>query len=415
MVKWILRVLVGALLILLLGFGAIAGLPWLTVLGDGFGSGAYKTHLAANETVLDLAAPDGGFALSEADLEARYIFLGEMHGYGLPQRLDLALVTYVQRGEVPRWYLAELTPREAIAVNHYLEGGSDTYVRAMFDRFAGMSLQWANSEFFDKLTAMRALNETLPPDRQVRFIGIDLDRSGEPLALPETGELPAPDLGDFSTAQAINHALLAVPADGGSRYGAMRPRLAALAGMPGHDAARFVGLWGLGHTSEAPIGGGVPLAIWLQDEGAPYGGEVVTINTLCVGECFNMLPAVALPAAMAGPNGEDYIWLPMGVDNPYFQRPKGIGDLMAVLGPDAAALYRISGEGSPYETGDRLTASSGYLVMMRPWEIEGSAAAMTDYMIVYRGTPPLTPWAGEAHDLSGMAAASLQPARQDGP
>lgn len=405
-VKWIIRLVIIVIILIVLGLASVAGLPWLTVIGEQFESRAYRDHLAANETVLDLSWPDARIALAPADLDARYIVLGEMHGYALPQTFDAALVTYLQKEGPPRWYLAEMTPHEAIAVNEYLAGGGDLYVRAVFDRFATMDLQWANREFFQKLTALRALNETLSDERQIRFIGIDLDREGDLLQVPEPQSAASPDLGDPSTARAINDALSGVRTEGPSRYKAMKARLTALAQMPGFADARFAGLWGIFHASEVAINGSEPLARWLQDDAAPYAGDVVTITSICVGDCFNLMPAAALPGPMAGPNGERYTWVPMGVDNPYFQRPKGIGDLIHALGSDRAALYRIAGSESPYQRGDRLTASSGYLVMMRPWNIGGTAAQMTDYVLLYRDTPPLHPWSGAAYDVSGQASAA---------
>ncbi len=404
MLKWVIRLIVAVASLVVLGIAAFAGLPWLTVATERFGSEPYRNHLAAKKTVLDLRSPDAGFHLTEDDLDARYVMLGEMHGYALPQKLDAALISYLQAEGPPRWYLAEMTPREAIAVNEYLSGGSDSYTRAVFDRFAGTGVQWANLEFFQKLTSLRAQNETLSAERQIRFIGIDLDREGDPLALPEAGGGARADLGDPSSARAINEALLGVPVETGKRYAAMKARLTALAEMPGFADARFAGLWGFFHSSEAPINGVEPLALWLQDAAAPYAGDVVTISSICVGECFNMMPAAALPGPMQGPNDESYTWVPMGVENPYFQRPKGISDFIQTLGTDRAALYRVAGEASPYNDGDRLAASSGYLVMMKPWEVAGTAAQMTDYVLLYRGTAPLHPWSGEAFDLSGAAA-----------
>lgn len=404
MLKWTIRLIVAVVSLVVIAAASLAGLPWLTVVAERIGSESYRNHLAANETVLDLSEPDAGLKLTADEIDARYVLLGEMHGYALPQQLDAALMTYLQTEGPPRWYLAELTPREAIAVNEYLSGGSDIYVRAVFDRFDAMGLQWANKEFFQKLSTLRALNETLPAERQIRFIGIDLDREGDPLELPETGGGMSPNLGDPSTARAINEALLEVSLDTRHRYNTMKARLAALAEMPGFADARFAGLWGLFHASEASINNSEPFALWLQEAAAPYAGDVVTINSMCVGECFNMMPAAALPGPMAGPNGEKYTWVPMGLENPYFQRPKGISDFMHALGDDRAALYRVGGEGSPYNDSNRLAASSGYLVSMNPWEVSGTAAEMTDYVVVYRDTAPLYPWSGEAFDVSGAAA-----------
>lgn len=187
MLKWTIRLIVAILSFVVLAAVSLAGLPWLTVVAERIGSEPYRDHLANNETVLDLSEPDAGFELTVDDLNARYVLLGEMHGYALPQQLDAALMTYLQTEGPLRWYLAELTPREAIAINKYLSGGSDIYARAVFDRFSEMGLQWANKEFFQKLSTLRALNETLPAERQIRFIGIDLDREGDPLELPVAG------------------------------------------------------------------------------------------------------------------------------------------------------------------------------------------------------------------------------------
>jgi hypothetical protein len=40
----------------------------------------------------------------------------------------------------------------------------------------------------------------------------------------------------------------------------------------------------------------------------------------------------------------------------------------------------------------------------RPTKVSGTAAQMTDYLLVYRDSAPLHPWSGEAFDVSGQAA-----------
>jgi len=44
--------------------------------------------------------------------------------------------------------------------------------------------------------------------------------------------------------------------------------------------------------------------------------------------------------------------------------------------------------------------------MMQPWEVSGTTAQMTDYVLLYRDTAPLYPWSGKAFDLSGHGAAA---------
>jgi hypothetical protein len=411
MLKWVVRFSLGVVAFILLAAAALAGFPWGVVLWERLGSETYRAHLAANERVLALEAADAGFMLRAEDLGAKYILLGEMHGFAFPQRLDLALVAYLQNAGPPRWYLAEMTPAEAIAVNEYIGGGDDAAVRAVFDRFAQMGVQWANHEFFEKLMRFRQLNERWPTVQQIRFIGIDRDREDDAASAFADVERLRADLGDPASALGINLRLQAVSAEGNGRYPVMRARLTELAALPNFEIARFMGLWGLFHTSEARINGSAPLAMWLRDETAVFAGDVLTINTMCIGQCFNMMPAPGIPALMAGPDAEEYTYIPMGIDNPYFQRPVGVSDLIAVLGDERAALYRLSGDASPYREGHRLSRATGYLVMARPWTVEGSAADMTDYLIVYRNSAPLTPWSGRAFDLSGRAAASIAAAR----
>lgn len=406
--KWAVRILVSMLVLVSVVVGGLALWPWVPVGAERLGATTYRAHLDANETVLDLTAPDAALALAPEHYGARYIILGEMHGYGIPQTLDLAMVRHLAETGPPRWYLAELTPTEAIAVNEYVGGGSDEAVREVFDRFARMNAQWANRDFFEKLTAIRVLNETLPAGRRVWFVGIDKAR--EPaLAQGGTEAAEPPDLSRRTAegARAVNVALAAVLEEASGRYPTFRARMDALAAMPGWDEAAFYGLWGLFHASEAAINGALPFAAWLQEDGAAFSGDVVTINTLCFGACFNMMPAQALPPPLQGPSGEVYTYLPMGMQSPYFQRPKGASDLIAALGDDRAALYAIGSTDSPYRQGRRLTGSTGYLVMLQPWDVEGSAAGMTDYVVAYRDSPPLRPWRGEAYDASGKAAAAL--------
>ncbi|MEM9170002.1 MAG: hypothetical protein AAGC56_10140, partial [Pseudomonadota bacterium] len=381
------------------------GLPWLPVMTEGSDAAPYRAYLDANETVLDFDAPTLGLALAPEDVDARYVILGEMHGYAAPQAVDAALVRLFQTQGSPRWYLAEMTPREAMAANTYIAGGGEERVRAVFDRFAAQNAQWANNEFFGKLTTLRELNASLSPERQVRFIGVDAPRAGE-AALALASSRSKADLGDPASAQSINR-LLDVAAEnrGGSRYDTILSHMETLAGLPGFDAARFVGLWGIFHAHEASVNGGTPLAALLQEPDAPYAGDVVTIHTICFGPCYNMMPAAALPGPVQGQNGEGYTWVPMDISNPYFQRPKGVSDVVDALGEQKAALYRIDGPNSPYKDGDRLTAYSGYLVQAQPWNVDGAAADAMDYLIAFKGSAPLTPWSGAAFDISGGVGA----------
>ncbi|MCQ8184557.1 hypothetical protein [Parvularcula maris] len=406
--RWVVRIVGGLAAFVLLVVVLIAALPWYDVATEKATSGPFRAYLEAHETVLDPDAADLGLVLAENDYEARYIILSEMHGYALPQRFDAGLMQHLQERGPARWYLAEMTPREAIAANHYLDTGDDTYLRAVFDRFAAMEAQWGNREFFEKFERFRAMQQAWPEDRSFRLIGIDKARPDEDaLPMPNRGDGPAADLGSFRSADAINRSLMDLThAEDAGRYAVMKANMRALAAMPGFEEARFAGLWGLFHGSETPINGVTPLSMWLQDDAEPYAGEVLTISTLCFGQCFNMMPASALPSQLQGPEGQAYVWLPMEVENPYAQRVRGAGEIMATLGEERAALYPIGLVGSPYQEGRRLTGTSGYLTYVFRWEAAGSGADAMDYLLAYRGSPGLTPWQGEAYDITGDAGSA---------
>ena len=398
------KIIKGLLAILLISAIALFALPWLNPVSERFGNSDRRDYLAANLVALDENDLSSGLALAPDDYAARYVLLGEMHGFAVPQRADLALVRHLQEKGPARWYLGEVTPEEAIAINTYISGGDDAAVRAVFERFADMPVQWANREFFEKLTGLRALNAGLPAERQVRFIDIDASRTaplGVPLDTPAADT--APDLASFARADAINALLAAKSAEPGSetRYAAMQRNMGILAGLPGFAEARFMGLWGTFHASEAPINGEKTLSMWLQDSDAPYAGDVVTINFVCTSECYNMMPKAALPEPMHGSAEAEFTALPMHLDNPYVQRLKGVDDLSATMRDTGmeVALLPVS-ESSPYRGDSRmLTGYSGYLPLIQPWEVEGSASEMTDYFLVARSSAALTPWRGKLYDV----------------
>ena len=183
--------IVGGVVLVLMGLGAY---PWWPVVRDSFGSNRYVSYLEANRVPLDLSLQEAGFSFPNKVYASRLIMLGEVHGYAVPQRLDLALLQHLSSHAGVRWYLAELDPAQAMAINKYIAGGDSAAVAAVFDRWADQSAQWGNRDFFNKLSGIRAMNAALPPDRQVRFIGVDApqsDVSQRGLDLPSEGSLYA--------------------------------------------------------------------------------------------------------------------------------------------------------------------------------------------------------------------------------
>lgn len=417
----LIKILIGLVVLIILGLASLAALPMIPVWKDNLGGGKYQTYLEANSTPLDLNVPDANFSFKSNVADARFVMLAEMHGYAMPQTLDLALAKHLNQTKGTRIYLAELSPAQALAFNHMLEAGEDDFAREVFDYWATQSAQWANNEFFAKLEALRTYNASLPVDQRIRFVGVDTiynrpfaeqmrDRAIGALATEEGTRRPAAFDDPFGVA-AVNLVLLEAGlkrGDTASRYSHILPNIDLMLGIPGAENETFYALWGLFHGIKGTTNGSKPLAMRLNAEGGAFAGDVITIHTVCALSCFNMMPREGVPVeSFRGPNGEAYTWLPMGFDNSYLTRLRGISDLKAVAGPDTAAmLFDLTADGTPYRDTVRLQTFTGYLAMVQAAtgqniEFDGSVADVMDYMILMQNSPPLTPWKGEAYDVSG--------------
>ena len=405
MIKKVALWAVGVIVVIAVG---LAAYPWWPVVRDSFEADRYLSYLEANRTPLDLSVPDADFAFPSDVYTSRFIMLGEVHGYAMPQRLDLALLRHLNTRAGVRWYLAEVDPLQATAINAYIAGGDSAAAAAVFDRWADQTAQWGNREFFDKLTGIRVMNAALPADRQVRFIGVDaLQIETE----PPSGPLPGGNLDSPTTADAINArlALDAARAPGdASRYDHMLRNIETVLQMDGARDETFYGLWGKFHTLKIPAQGAKPIAMHLNAPDGLMSGGVTSITTLCASNCFNMMPAAAMPAPLRPSGGEAYFYAPLGNDRTYFYRTDGVGDLLAAMGDDDAVMFALDAEGTPYRAGRRLVGESGFLAMLQGLGVEGSAADAFDYMIGMRDVAPLTPWRGAAADVTGDAQALLE-------
>lgn len=388
----------------------VAVFPWTSVVKDQIGAEKFRSWLLAGKVTLDLSEPDAGFLLPDTVNDARLIMLSEIHGFAAVQKIDLALLRYLNENFGVRSYLAELSPAQAMAFNTYIGGGSDKDVMAVFGHWAEERAQWGNREFFSKLTALRTFNSQVSDDQKVWFIGVDqiYDREWASKIATEYVPVSTAAFGSQEGVMAINAALLRLGLEreeDTSRYGHILPNIESLLSVPAADAEIFYGLWGLFHGSKMTVNGAEPLAMRLNKEGGVFEGGVVSIATLCIDGCFNMMPASAAPPPFQPANGEEYVLMPMNYDDVYLARLRGVSDVRNAMGDDRVALFPVSLEGSPYTSSGRLSKQSGYLMLLQKFDYGGSADEVMDYLIVMRGSAALTPWQGEAYDVTGGGAA----------
>lgn len=382
-------------------------LPWLPVLSDQFGKSTYQDWLDQRATPLQLDAPDTAFAFHDEFYDNRFIMLSEVHGYETVQRLDLALLKHLRETtDRPIWYLAEIPPHVAHAFNLYILHDDVMAAREAFEYWADASdrFQWGNRNFFDKLTAIRDLNGQLSTEKKIRFIGVDKPQTDtlpayEALATQHTGAIDlSSDAAAAQLASRLAYLALQRPADAG-RYDHIIPNIEDVLGMKGADEVLFYGLWGQFHAMRTEVNGVKPLAARLHNGEGIFADKVGVVSTVCIEDCLNMMPAGAFPGVPKPPNGEDYIQLPLSYDSTYFLRVRGVGELAKAGGDYGATLIPLIGVDSPYHKGKRIISASGYLALMQRFKVAGPPSAVMDYLVVIKGSQPLTPWRGQAWDM----------------
>ncbi|MCK8494289.1 erythromycin esterase family protein [Spirosoma sp. RP8] len=109
----------------------------------------------------------------DAFYQNQLFLLGESHGVQKPQEVDFDLLKHLNQKLGIRYYIAEVDATKAHYMNDYLKTGDDATLKKVFRSWVQQTAQWANKDFFRKIQKIRALNQTLPAQRQIQFVGID--------------------------------------------------------------------------------------------------------------------------------------------------------------------------------------------------------------------------------------------------
>lgn len=403
--KFLAKFFIGLILLIVAAVALVIGLPWIPAMKDQVGSKQYVEYLEQNAQPFSLTESGGGVTFDQDFYDSRVIILGEMHGFQMPQQIDFAVMENLH-GEVPYLtYMAELSPAQAIVLNEYVAGGPDDDVRRIFDLWAEETAQWANKEFFEKLARIRTFNQDKTEDEKIWFVGIDrIQNQGfaDEIAA-RRGSGVAPSFNNLEGVQAINEDLLAATMAqeaGVARYTTILANLRLLAEVERAEEQTFYGLWGISHAGKTSVNGYKSLGQYLNELDWLFQGKVGVIQTMCVGDCYNMMPGAQMPGPFAGPNGEPYTWVPIRYDSAMIWRLRGIGDAMAAAGDRPATLFRADADGTPYVEGPRMMKTSGYLAMANPYEFDGAFADTVDYFVLMQNSPGLNPWVGDVYDIT---------------
>ncbi len=131
-------------------------------------------YLKRNYASIDLNGdPAKQFHLLDDNLSYNVFLTGEQHAIRTNYDLQLALLKYFNRKAGVRYLLSELGYSQSAVINEYLSTGDEEFLRKVFQGVKGTAA-WSK-EYLEFLQLLREYNQTLPPDRTIKVIGIDIE------------------------------------------------------------------------------------------------------------------------------------------------------------------------------------------------------------------------------------------------
>lgn len=335
------------------------------------------------------------FALPESVYASRLILLGESHGVAAPQVLDLELLTHLNQRMGLRDYLAEIDPIQAVHFNRYLDHGDEAALDRVFAYWRDSGAQWGNTAFRDKVRAIRALNQSLPAGRRVRFHGIDAVQDWALAAdwIAEGDSTRAKALLATPAAERARAYQMALGERPGAEAAALRATLSDLAAGARREAVIFAnyaravegdalgerpayGLWGMFHIMQGRINGAQPFAAMVATSDLPAAQAITSIAILSLDS------AVQVPVPL--PHGLTRMRLTQfNIDGP-FVMVKGAATLRAGSQPSRITIFDLTGEGTPFGPLDFTTIKTSVGQDFTPDEVGGDARPLTQYIGVFR-------------------------------
>jgi len=379
------------------------------------------------------------FALfDEAFYNNQLFLLGEAHGVQKPQEVDFELFRHLNQRAGVRYYVGEFDCAKAYYLNQYLRTGDDSTLLRVFRSWVRDESQWANQDLFGKFRKLRALNLTLPPKRQIQFVGLDelqdlpltadylrwllnkkdypdlLRQQGDSLQTllrqsPPTAALSAlarrtlaelkqhPKSYQFTLGasyEPLRHLLtnLTYRADGLGREQIIFTNFRTLSQTKELMGQKLYGLWGLAHVLQRPLQGGPTMFAGLVRQSAlPMHDKVVSIMCAFSG-CRMLFPNSSLPAAWQT-KGQTY----GSTDKFNHDGPltviAGFDELKARTQPGSTTLFRLDAAGAA--TGRqpiRVTYAPGIPVAQQlQFNPQVPAAAYVQYLVLVRDSGMVQP------------------------
>ena len=346
------------------------------------------TPMPKQEIDLQKDAPDFPL-LDKAFYDNQLFLLGETHGFKNAQVVDLALLKHLYRRIGVRHYIAEVDPTKAYYINQYFQTGQDSTLRLVFASWIAETMQWANTDFFRKIQAIRTYNQTLPAKKRIRFVGID-EVQDHPLVARQLTELTenkllttdsprldslvtllrlVPKKPDSLAAQVALNWLAQInnhpadyrkwPAETLTELRATLQTLAYRKTIRSREKTIFAtfrdalsrynltnkklyGFWGVAHVWQAPLADGrLKFAGMIQASDLPMKGKTVSVTCSYV-DSFMMVPSQYLPPFWQE-KGKAYSRVNKFNSNGPMMTVSGTDELIKQSQPNTITLFKLPG------------------------------------------------------------------------
>lgn len=154
------------LIILCVSIIFVASIPYKSV----------DKYLKRNHSDLNLADEYdfSGLEILSKDIKDKKIILaGELHNLAENHIVELKLLKYLQKEIGVNYYLAEVGYADAYFLNKYLESGDETVLKNYFNIYKNQ--KYYTEEQYKFYTNMYKHNQTLPKEKQIKVIGVDIE------------------------------------------------------------------------------------------------------------------------------------------------------------------------------------------------------------------------------------------------
>ena len=369
--------------------------------------GKYIAYLKANSETIPLAQSFDLGRMDE-DIEAnRLILVGEIHGFGEPQKFDYVLFTYLHSKHNVQNYFAELDFVQAIVLNQYLSTGDETFLNDALRKWA--VIQGRNNKgYFDKYRKLQAYYSQLPEEEKFSFRGVDC-LNDLPLTASYLAGLMPSSTDSATDAPDANHVLhqlnlldsvyksspdtlfelahirknLQYALDRENRETVMFENFRGLHKRFLAENEKGYGYFGLNHVFQYQVNGQHPMASQLRTSDLGLEGRILSINFM-MNDSYMVMPSNQLPEFMRDKGA--YTRMPISSDVMLFVYIYGVKDFKRMTPEHHKSLIKMNGDDSPYATSNRMTTTIQLLPVTEKMEMDENGKPYVQYTVFVRNS-----------------------------